>query len=443
MTQRRLCFVLMPFGVKSDASGKLIDFERIYNELIAPAIRVAGLEPLRADEGITGAVISKAMYERLMLCEYVVADLTTADPSVLYQLGVRHGVRSANTILLSAEGDRLPFDVSMMRSLSYHLDDAGMPSDLNFQERLVTALSEASAVQADSPVFLMADLPHPNIAHLNTDIFRERVRYSSAIKDELTEARRGRDRADAIRAVERQLGSLDHVEAGVLVDLLQSYRAAREWKEVIRLAGVMPEPLRRSTLVREQLAFALNRTGESEKAEQVLLDLILTRGPSSETYGLLGRVYKDRWEAATEQGDQTLARDLLDKAIEAYLKAFETDWRDAYPGFNAATLMTLRAPPDPRLGEFLPVVRYAVERKIESGKSDYWDHATMLELAVLANDENGAMDALDKAVAVMREHWQPQTTARNLQLIREAREARGEALSWAIGIEEKLKRRAA
>src|SRR6476660_5891692 len=98
MTRRPLCFVLMPVGVKSDASGKLIDFERIYNELIAPAIHVAGLKPLRADEEITGAVIGKPMFERLMLSEYVVADLTTADPSVLYQLGVRHSVRSANTI---------------------------------------------------------------------------------------------------------------------------------------------------------------------------------------------------------------------------------------------------------------------------------------------------------------------------------------------------------
>jgi MAP3K TRAFs-binding domain len=104
--------------------------------------------------------------------------------------------------------------------------------------------------------------------------------------------------------------------------------------------------------------------------------------------------------------------------------------------------MTLRTPPDASLGELLPVVRYAVERKIASGRPDYWDHATMLELAVLAKNENGAIDALAKAVAVIREHWEPETTARNLGLIREAREARGEALPWAIEIEEELNRKA-
>jgi MAP3K TRAFs-binding domain len=235
----------------------------------------------------------------------------------------------------------------------------------------------------------------------------------------------------AIRAIEQGLGPLGRAEAGALVDLLLSYRAASAWKDMLRLAGAMPEPLRRSTLVQEQLAFALNRDGDGEKAEQVLLDLICTRGPSSETYGLLGRVYKDQWDAAQKKGDKILARGLLDKAIEAYFKGFETDWRDAYPGINAGTLMTLRTPPDARLAELLPVVRYAVKRKISSGKPDYWDYATMLELAVLANDENGATDALAKGVAVIREHWEPETTARNLRLIREAREARGEAPPWA------------
>ena len=43
------------------------------------------------------------------------------------------------------------------------------------------------------------------------------------------------------------------------------------------------------TSVQEQLALALNRTKRGEKAERVLLNLIARRGPSSETYGILGR----------------------------------------------------------------------------------------------------------------------------------------------------------
>jgi hypothetical protein len=190
--------------------------------------------------------------------------------------------------------------------------------------------------------------------------------------------------------------------------------------------------------VREQLAFALNRLGRSEDAEKILTDLIAERGPSSETYGLLGRVYKDRWEKAAKEGQRIRARAYLQQAVDAYLKGFEADWRDAYPGINAVTLMELSEPPDPRRQRILPVVQYAVERKIGAGKPDYWDYATMLELSVLANDENGVIEWLGKALNAVREKWQPETTLRNLRLIRERREKDGAVAPWLADVEAEL-----
>ena len=48
---RPLCFVLMPFGSKPDASGTVVDFDAVYRELVAPAVEEVGLEPLRAGRG--------------------------------------------------------------------------------------------------------------------------------------------------------------------------------------------------------------------------------------------------------------------------------------------------------------------------------------------------------------------------------------------------------
>ena len=59
-------------------------------------------------------------------------------------------------------------------------------------------------------------------------------------------------------------------------------------------------------------------------------------------------------------------------------------------------------------------------------------------LAILAGDEAAATAAAGDALAVMRESWEPETTARNLRLIREARAARQEALPWAAAIEAAL-----
>ena len=119
-----------------------------------------------------------------------------------------------------------------------------------------------------------------------------------------------------------------------------------------------------------------------------------------------------------------------------------TDWRDAYPGVNAVTLMTLRNPPDARRDQICPVVSYAVERRIATAKPDYWDHATRLELAVLAKDEERAMVALGDALTSVREKWEPETTARNLRLIREAREQRGGIEPWMKRVEDLLEQKA-
>src|SRR3990172_13163716 len=99
MGSRPLCFVLMPFGKKPNAAGSVVDFDEVYKDIIAPAVLSAGLEPLRADEEQAGGIIHKPMYERLILCEYAVADLTTANANVFCELGLGHAVRPATTLL--------------------------------------------------------------------------------------------------------------------------------------------------------------------------------------------------------------------------------------------------------------------------------------------------------------------------------------------------------
>ena len=120
---------------------------------------------------------------------------------------------------------------------------------------------------------------------------------------------------------------------------------------------------------------------------------------------MLGRVYKDRWEKARQDGDAVRARGILKQAIAAYRSGFDADWRDAYPGVNALTLMALGNPSDPAIGDLVPVVRYAVQRRIATSSADYWDHATLLELAVIENDLERAEDVLPDVMALVDEPW--------------------------------------
>ena len=356
---RPFCFVLMPFGKKSDVAGKLINFDAVYQDFIAPAIIESGLEPIR---------------------------------------------------------------------IPYKLNAKGEIADPKLaQDPLVKSLHDARQGITDSSIFqLLEDFPDVN--HTKTDVFRQQVNYSLQIKEKLAQARS--QGLEALLEIKQELGSINQVEAGIAIDLFLSFRAVKAWQHMIDLVAEMSPPLAATVMVQEQLGLALNRNGDREKAEKVLKNLIQQRGASSETYGILGRVYKDCWETAKQEGNPFLAKGLLGKAIDAYIKGFEADWRDAYPGINAVTLMEIKNPPDPRRERLIPVVSYAVEQRIANAEPDYWDYATLLELAVLAKDKKKALETLANSLAAVREVWEPETTARNLRLIDEAREERQEIIPW-------------
>jgi hypothetical protein len=427
-----LCFVLMPFGHKPDATGRKIDFDAVYAQIIAPAVADAGLESLRADEERGGGIIHKPMFERLVLCDYAVADLTTANANVFYELGVRHAAKRHSTVLVfHKDAGQMPFDVGLLRALPYAIDPNGQPCDIvHDRAELAKRLLAARQACTDSPLYELLE-DYPDLAHTKTDVFRSRVEYAENLKRKMADIRASRQpqegKVNDLRALQAGLGAdLDAVEAGVLVDLLLSYRALKAWTDMIGLYGCLPRPLNRTVLVREQYAFALNRNGQREEAERVLLAVLAEHGSSSETFGLLGSVYKDHWQQAVAANNAPLAAGMLNRAIDAYRRGFEADWRDAYPGINAVTLMECSNPPDPERLVLLPVVAYAASRRTAMRTADYWDHATQLELAVLRRDQPAIAQHLGAAVAQRPGDWERETTLANLTLIWTARLGRNE-----------------
>lgn len=439
-----ICFVAMPFGKKRDAGGREIDFNSIYEDVIAPAIRDAELTPYRADEELRGGIIHQPMYEALLLCDFVVADLTTANPNVFYELGIRHAMKPYATVLMQGGGVQLPFDVAPLRAITYELTANGQvadPAKLHDMIRkfLVTAVSDVRTKvdpppDPDSPLFQLIKT-YPVIPHDRAEIFRNAAQ-SDALKIELKAARKSVADLNAFAA---QIEDLPEVEAALAIDLMLAYRDARAFEEMIVLVDRFPAPLKATTLVREQLALALNRAGRGEEAEVILKKILEERGPNPETYAILGRVHKDRWLRAVEAGDDILAPAQLEQAIDVYLAGFEADWRDAFPGINAVTLMSVKCERDPRLDEILPVVRYSVRRKIARGKPDYWDYATLLELAAHAEDEGEGKQALGKMLTTAPAPMMAETTKKNLKMIVDSRAACGRpALTWLDPIIERL-----
>ncbi|MGE3163572.1 MAG: TRAFs-binding domain-containing protein [Planctomycetota bacterium] len=460
-----LCFVLMPFQKKRDATGGPdIDFDRIYRQAIEPAVIAAGLTPIRGDQESAGGLILKSIYERLLLCEYAVADLTTANPNVYYELGVRHTARPRTTVTLCANHHALPFDIKDMRTIRYDLGAHNAFGDAEAAQLRDTLKGQLQQLRAaivseapvDSPLFqLLSEWRPAPLSRQKTDDLRARAETESALGRRMVAARslgktdRGKALAE-LAAVRADLGSLDLDEVGSILDLYLSYRAVEAWDEMVALYDDMPVLLQGQVLVREQLGFALNRRasgkskhpGDRERALQVLTSVEQAQGPSAETCGLMGRIHKDLWDEA-RAADPVVARGHLNRAIEAYRRGFHADMRDAYPGINLATLLEVRGDAESLREKLMvvPVVRYAVERRLVAKSPDYWDHATRLELAVLGDDEEAASEALSEALASVRERWEPKTTLRNLRLIEEVRRARGESVAGIAAIIAALARR--
>ncbi len=102
-------FVLMPF----DAS-----FDEIYNLFIADALVEAGYEVFRADDIQNQRSILKDIIEPIFTFDLVVADLTTNNPNVFYELGIAHAL-GKKVVLLTQDVNDLPFDLRSYRVVAY------------------------------------------------------------------------------------------------------------------------------------------------------------------------------------------------------------------------------------------------------------------------------------------------------------------------------------
>jgi len=342
---------------------------------------------------------------------------------------------------MSCRGMRLPFDIASLYLMRYALDASGSPTTVEADRDAVRSrLVACKNPVEDSPLFqLLTDWPRPDITRLKTDTFRESMDYSQKYKARLAADRD--KRPEPLSQIESEL-DIPTTDPAIVIDLFLSHRAAENWSGMVDLVSKMSFLLARSVLVREQTGSALNRLARRKEGEEVLLKLIEERGPSSETNGILGRVYKDSWKDNRRSGNATAAIRYLRKAISAYVQGFEADWRDAYPDVNTLTLMEINEPLDPRQAELLPVVHYSVKRRRATKRPDYWDHAALLELAVLDKDRPQAESALADAIPAIRESWEPRSTANNLGMIREKRSERGGDVDWILKIETSLEQAA-
>ncbi len=107
-----LCFVIQPFD-----GG---EFDARFDEVIAPAIREAGLQPYRVDRDPETTIAIEMIHAKIVGAEAIVADISLDNPNVWYELGYSLAVGHTPVMLCKEpRPNSYPFDVRHRIVLRY------------------------------------------------------------------------------------------------------------------------------------------------------------------------------------------------------------------------------------------------------------------------------------------------------------------------------------
>jgi len=421
------CFVSIPFGRKRDNDGHVLDFDFLYGTVIRPVVKDLGMESFRLDEFSPSAILQKTLIKAIITSDLMIADITTLNPNVLYEIGIRHALKRRRTLLISAEA-RLPWDLSYLQVIQYRWDSSGYLTDESaseFREKLKMAISQSQrGTIIDSPIYeFFPDIEVILPNELDNERRQQRVQQTKSQREFAQIAIESPKRAISdLKKSEVEVRGATQSDPVEYLTLLRKYRDLSEWDRVIALATEAPVEVAESMEVQHLLALALNRRGDSgdqDRAIALMEQIIATSGGNSEAYSILGLIYKDKYDQARSKHDKQDAEFCLNKAIEYYREGFKLNPKDYYLGINVVTLLLQRSDVNVKtdLDEVVPLVREAVEEKIESGYAEYWDYSTKLELEVITGDWANAQETAQIAASRASSEWMLEATRRTIQSV--------------------------
>jgi tetratricopeptide (TPR) repeat protein len=452
-------FVAMPFGRKPGPDGAEVDFNRVYRELIAPAIRTAGLSAFRADQEPAAGSILADMFQELLIADLVVADLTIPNPNVWYEIGVRHALRARGVVLIFGGKAPSAFDLYTERKLRYGLagdgpDPATLAGDVEALAKMIRATMAAWHKEKISPVYsFLPQLQEPDWKTLRVgqvqqfweqhDAWERRIdlaRQTGQIGDLLVLADEGP--VAAFRADAWELAGTALRKAGrsrLALDVLSKCLALEPGRLAARRElGICLQRLARDGAPGHSLA----------RARQHYETLLADHPRDIETWALLGRIEKDAWVAAWRRpgaeakamfDDAAYEDALLKAAITAYGRAFRSDPGHCFSGINTLTLLHLAAhlqvPQDDEhhrqvLGG---AVRFAAENDDDPGQR-FWAAATLGDLEVLIGAPEAVARAYKAAVAVPGTDWFALNSCREQLLLLKDLGFRPEAVAAGLAV---------
>ena len=163
--------------------------------MIKPVAEEKGLVCVRADEIRHSGAIDVAIYEQLLTADVVIADLSTANPNALYELGIRHALRPRTTIVISENKLPYPFDSNYVPVITYTHPGENIDYDevMDFRKKLGATLEAVLLEEkTDSPVYtFLHQLTPPSLRGRTTEAVRQAAHPLEQAGEALAEAGAG------------------------------------------------------------------------------------------------------------------------------------------------------------------------------------------------------------------------------------------------------------
>jgi len=109
MAERKKCLVLMPFDEQ---------YKEVYTDIYKPVFLEHEIDCWRVDEISRPGSITRDIVEGILDADIILADLTSKNPNVFYELGMAHSVGN-KTIMTAQSMSDVPFDIANYRVILY------------------------------------------------------------------------------------------------------------------------------------------------------------------------------------------------------------------------------------------------------------------------------------------------------------------------------------
>jgi nucleoside 2-deoxyribosyltransferase len=148
--EKKKCFIITPIG--DDDSPIRRHINGIIDAAISPVLS-NDYEIIVSHRLSSPGSINKQIINYIYESDLVIANLTTLNPNVMYELAFRHSIRKPVVTIMEKSDKKLPFDVTTERTIFYINDSQGV---LNLREALkayVEEIEKTNIDKLDNPIF--------------------------------------------------------------------------------------------------------------------------------------------------------------------------------------------------------------------------------------------------------------------------------------------------